>query len=167
MRWDWESAMGWGGKGSRKDEEERGTAPEATEGHWFVLGGGRNEVRMSKGGKRQAGSAEDWFCLRPPCRYHFRNPRASSFPICISLWLTALSISKICSFTPPPCLPNWSQAQRFPKTVSHLSPLAGGTKGAPGQTCCWPGLPTLVYVVFWHVGLSTKALGNSLSKWVG
>lgn len=40
------------------------------------------------------------------------------------------SISKTCSFTPPPCLPNWSQAQRFPKTVSYLSPLAGGTKGA-------------------------------------
>lgn len=40
-------------------------------------------------------------------------------------------ISKICSFTPPPCLPNWSQAQRFPKTVSHLSPLAGVPKGSP------------------------------------
>lgn len=39
------------------------------------------------------------------------------------------SISKTYSFTPPPCLPIWSQAQRFPKTVSHLSPLVGGNKG--------------------------------------
>lgn len=39
-------------------------------------------------------------------------------------------------------------------------------KVLPRLTCCWPCLPTLVCVVFWCMGFSSKALGNSLSKWL-
>lgn len=38
-------------------------------------------VRACEGGKRQAGSTENRFYQRPPCRSHFRNPRVSPFSL--------------------------------------------------------------------------------------
>lgn len=113
-------------------------------------------VRAPEGGKRQAGSTENRPYQRPPCRSHFRNPRVSPFSLSqqpqASVYLYDSPLSLLyqqnmqfhSSTLPPKLVPSPEISQNC---VSFI-PWQAALRVLPRLTCCWPGLPTLVYVVF-------------------